>query len=82
MQTIILERSQEEPVTDEYLENMRLAAEACFEINDVTRKATYVSADGKRFVCLFEARDLQSVQRSLESVGMDYQELWVAGHAF
>ena len=82
MPTIVLERSQEEPATTEYLEQMRQAAEACFEINDVKRLSTYVSADGRRFVCIFEARDLQSVQRSLESVGMDYQQLWVAGHAF
>ena len=82
MPTIVLERSQDEPATSEYLDQMRQAAEACFEINDVRRLNTYVSADGKRFVCIFEARDLQSVQRSLESVGMDYQQLWVAGHAF
>jgi hypothetical protein len=82
MQTIVLERSQPEPATDEYIEGMRTKAEACFEINDVVRKATYVSADGKRFVCIFEARDLQSVQRSLESVGMDYEQLWIAGTAF
>ena len=82
METIILERQQSDPVTEEYLKNMQQAAEACFEINDVTRKMTYVSADGKRFVCVFEARDLESVRRSLETVGMDYAELWVAGHAF
>jgi len=82
MQTIVLERTQDEPVTEAYLQEMRKAAEACFEINDVVRKATYVSDDGKRFVCVFEARDLQSVRRSLESVGMEYQHLWVAGHAF
>jgi len=82
METIVLERSQDEPATEEYLQAMRAKAEACFEVNDVTRKATYVSADGKRFVCVFEARDLQSVKRSLDSVGMDYQHLWVAGHSF
>jgi hypothetical protein len=82
MQTIVLERQQDEPATTEYLEGMRTKAEACFEINDVVRKATYVSEDGKRFICLFEARDLQSVKRSLESVGMDYEHLWIAGHAF
>ena len=82
MPTIILERNQTEPATDEYLEGMRQAAEACFEVNDVVRKATYVSADGKRFVCVFEAKDLESVRRSIESAGMDYEQLWVAGHAF
>lgn len=76
MTTIVMERSVEEPATDEYLEQMRSAAEACFEINDVVRKKTYVSADRKRFVCIFEARDTESVRRSLESVGMSYEQLY------
>lgn len=82
METIVLERSQDEPATEEYLTQMREKAEACFEVNDVTRKTTYVSADGKRFICIFEAQDLQAVKRSLDSVGMDYQHLWVTGHQF
>jgi hypothetical protein len=78
MSTVVMERSLEEPATDEYIEGMRQAAEACFEINDVTREITYLSDDRKRFVCIFKARDIESVRRSLESVGMDYEKLYVA----
>ena len=82
METIVLEKQVDGPVTEEYLTQMREKAEACFEVNDVTRKATYVSKDRKRLVCVFEARDLQAVKRSLDTVGMEYQQLWVAGHVF
>jgi hypothetical protein len=78
MAIVVLERSVKEPATEEYVEGMRQAAETCFEINDVVRKATYLSEDRRRFVCIFEARDVESVRRSLETVGMDYEHLYAA----
>ena len=78
MSTVVMERVVDEPATDEHIEGLRKAAEVCFEINDVVRQKTYVSADRKRFVCVFEARDVESVRRSLESAGVDYQHIYSA----
>jgi len=78
MSIVVMERELPEPATEEYVTAMREKAEACFEVNDVVRKQTYLSADRKRFVCIFEARDVESVRRSLESVGMSYQHLYSA----
>lgn len=78
MSTIVMVRAETEPVSDEQLEGMKQAAETCFEINDVLRKETYLSSDRKRFVCICEARDVESVRRALESAGISYDQLWAA----
>jgi hypothetical protein len=78
MSLIVMERTSDAPVSDEQIEGMKKAAEACLEINDVVRKHTYLSADRRRFVCVFEARDVESVRRSLESAGIPYEHIWPA----
>ena len=76
MALVIMEKTFEEPASDELVEMMRQATEACFEINDMVRKVTYASNDRQRFVCIMEARDLETARRALESAGMTYDRLW------
>jgi len=71
-----MEKTFAEPASDELVEKMRRATEACFEINDMVRKVTYASTDRLRFVCIMEARDLETARRALESAGMTYDRLW------
>ena len=78
MSTVVMEMAVEEPATDEQVEGMKAAAETCFEINDVVRKQTFLSSDRKRFVCVCEARDVESVRRALESAGIPYDRVWAA----
>ena len=78
MSTVVMEMESPEPVTDEQVEAMKHAAETCFEINDVLRKRTYLSSDRKRFVCVCEARDAESVRRALESAGIPFDRVWNA----
>ncbi|MDH5675846.1 MAG: hypothetical protein OEZ06_27230 [Myxococcales bacterium] len=76
MSLVIMEKTFEEPASDELVDMMRKATEACFEINDMERKVTYASADRLRFICVMEARDLETARRALESAGMTYDRLW------
>ncbi len=78
MATIVLEKAYDEPVTEEQIAAMRTATEACLDINDVTRVKTYVSTDRRRFVCIFEADDVEAVRRSMDSVKMPYERVWPA----
>ena len=78
MALFVMEKTFSEPATDELVEKMRRATEVCFEINAMTRKVTYASADRLRFVCVMEARDLETARRALESAGMSYERLWPA----
>ena len=78
MALFVMEKTFPEPASDELVEKMRRATEVCFEINDMTRKVTYASPDRLRFVCVMEARDLETARRALESAGMAYERLWPA----
>jgi hypothetical protein len=78
MALVIMEKTFPEPATDEIVDKMRKATEACFEINDMARKVTYASADRLRFICVMDARDLETARRALESAGMKYDRLWPA----
>jgi len=78
MAKVVLERSFEEPVTDEMIDGMKRTAESCLELNEVVREVTYLSADRKRFVCIFEAADIESVRRAMESAGMAYDDVFLA----
>jgi hypothetical protein len=78
MATIIMVRENEAPVSEEQIEGMKQAAESCFEINDVDRKVTYLSADRKKIVCVLEARDVESVRRSFESAQVPYDDIFPA----
>jgi len=78
MSTVVMEREFEQPPTDEELEKMKQTTEACLEVNDVTRLQTLASPDRKRCICIFEARDLESVRRAIESAKVDYVRMWSA----
>jgi hypothetical protein len=73
-----MERIFAEPPSDEELEKMKLTTEACLEVNDATRIQTLASLDRKRFICIFEGRDLSSVRRAIESAGVNYERMWTA----
>jgi hypothetical protein len=78
MALVLMEKTFEQPASDELIEQMRNATEACFEINDMKRQVTYASQDRLRFICVMEARDLETARRALESAGMSYDRLWPA----
>lgn len=73
-----MERVFAVPPTDEELEAMKQRTEVCLEVNDATRVKTFASADRKRFICVFEGRDLESVRRAVESAGVEYERMWTA----
>ena len=78
MTLVVMEKTFAEPASDELVEKMRQATEACFEINDMQRKVTYASEDRLRFICVMEARDVETARRALESSGMTYDRLFPA----
>lgn len=78
MTLVVMEKTFAEPASDALVAKMREATEVCFEINDMQRKVTYASADRLRFICVMEARDLETARRALESAGMSYDRLWPA----
>lgn len=78
MATVIMEMTLDAPASDEQIGKMKEATEVCFEMNDVTRKVTYYAPDRQRFVCVMEARDVETARRALESAKVPYERIWPA----
>lgn len=78
MSTVVMERRFDVAPTDEELEAMKQRTEVCLEVNAATRVQTLASGDRKRFICIFEGRDLDSVRRAVESAGVEYESIWTA----
>ena len=78
MTLVVMERSFDVAPTEAELADMKDRTQTCLEINDARRIQTYASPDLKRFVCVFEGRDLTSVRRAIDSAGIEYERLWSA----
>lgn len=76
--TVVMVREYDEPPPQHVLDEMNLRAASCLEVNDVTRIKSFASLDGKQFICIFEARDLESVRRAVDSAGFVYKHLFAA----
>lgn len=76
---IIVERSFEEPMSLERYH--RLLAEedpSCLEIRRVTYLGSYLSEDGRRMLCVYEAPDAASVRSANEAAHQPFDRVWPA----
>lgn len=78
MSTVVMERIYAEPRSPEQIDTMNQAIAPCLEVNGVTHLQTLASTDRKRFVCIFEAPDAQTVRRAIESSGVLFERIWPA----
>lgn len=70
MAFVVVERDLPEPAAFEALHAMESAARWCFEMYDVTFVRSYLGADGRRMICLYEARDAESVRMAQRKAGL------------
>ncbi|HYD42584.1 MAG TPA: DUF4242 domain-containing protein [Anaeromyxobacter sp.] len=50
----------------------------CLELRGARWMRSYVSADGRRALCEFEAPDAESVREAFRSAGQPFDRAWVA----
>lgn len=73
---VLVERSFEEPVTLEEIQNIEDAGIDCLESRNVRFIRTYFSRDRKRMICLYEAPDAESVRQSQREAGVPFNDAW------
>jgi hypothetical protein len=78
METVVVERDFEEPVTDSDLLAMAERASGCYENLRVTRVRSYLSLDRKRMVCEYLAPDAESVRNASDRAKIPYVRVWTA----
>jgi hypothetical protein len=78
MPYVVLERSFDPPVTADKVRAGVAAAGWCMDLHRVRRVESYLSADGRRMICLFEAPDAEAVRQVLAQFGSPYERVWSA----
>jgi len=78
MEHVIAERELAEPASFEKLEAALRANQACLVAHRVRHLRTYISLDGKRTICEYEAPDAEAVRSASQRAGMPYERVWTA----
>jgi hypothetical protein len=50
----------------------------CLPLYEVTWLSSYISTDGTRCVCVYEAADAESVRRVYRTAGVPFESVWTA----
>lgn len=79
MQRVIVEHQLDEPIVyDQYARIVREDGKWCFEQYRANYHATYLSADGRRTVCIFDAPDAEALRMVSRALGMSEGSAWSA----
>lgn len=78
MPSMVVEQIFDRPLTPEDLNAMARRVDPCLEAHGATWVRSYISADGKRVICEFEAADAEKVRESYRSAGVEFERVWTA----
>ena len=79
METIVVERTLQEPMDVAALAADGERTLACLQAHNVRFVQTYRSPDGKRVICVYEAPDAESVRIALRQDGaLPFDRAWTA----
>jgi len=76
MELVVVERTFEEPVDFASLQGTEEEVSWCLEAHGVTFLHTYLSADGRRMICVYEAPDAEAVRAVQRTSGVPYDCIW------
>jgi len=78
MPVLVVEHSFDPPLTEESLKAAFARLDPCLKTHGATWLRSYVSADGSRMICEFEAADAEAVRASLRSADTPFDRVWSA----
>ncbi len=67
-----------EPPPEAEAEALARAIDRCLELRGARWMRSYLSIDGRRAVCEFEAPDAESVREAFRMAGQRFDRAWVA----
>ena len=78
METVIVERTFEEPVNFDTLQDQENGAQWCLDLHRVRFLQSYVSSDRRRVICVYEAPDAESVRIANHTAKLPFDRVWTA----
>lgn len=78
MERVIVERSFEKPADVAELREREKSASWCFDTWGIKPLTSYLSRDGRRLICTYEAPDAEAVRKANETAGNPFDSVWSA----
>ena len=79
MAMIIIESSFDPPLTeDEFVDKVAAQVTPCLDERQARWITSYMATDGRRRVCVFEAKDAESVRQAFRLSGTKFEHIWSA----
>lgn len=78
MERVIVERTFDRPADMAELQAREKSAAWCLETWNIRPLASFVSRDGLRIICTYEAPDAESVRKANETAGLPFDNVWSA----
>ncbi len=79
MTLIIIESSFDPPLTeDEFLEKVADRVNPCLDEREARWVTSYMAVDGRRRVCVFEAKDAEAIRQAYRLSGVKFDRVWAA----
>lgn len=79
MARVILEhRFEDRPFDAERYRQAQADNAWCLKAHDVSHVLSYVSPDGRRMICVFDAPDAEAVRRVADQLGYSFDSVWSA----
>jgi hypothetical protein len=78
METVVVERTFEQPVDIEALQASEDNSHWCLEAHNVRFIQSFISPDRKRAICVYEAPDAESVRIVNTTTKIPFDKVWSA----
>jgi len=78
MVTVVVERWFRKPMPLDEIEAIDDRSAASLEMYGVHLLRSFISNDRSRMVCLYEAKDADSVRQAQRRAGLPFEAVWVA----
>ncbi|HET9990765.1 MAG TPA: nickel-binding protein [Kofleriaceae bacterium] len=78
MPIFVVERVFSPPITEAQFTASGEALHPCIEERDVTAIESFLSPDGSRSICVFEAADAERVREANRTAGAPFEKVWLA----
>lgn len=76
METVLVERTFEDAIRFEDLQRLEHESAWCLDLHRVKFLHTYLSKDGKRMICVYEAPDAESVRLANETAKLPFERVY------
>jgi hypothetical protein len=78
MPTVVVERAFAQPVTFAEIQAVESRGASCLDAHGVRFLKSYFSRDRRRMICLYEAKDAESVRLAERKARVPFDEAWTA----